>query len=230
MAPIAEAMPQPSAVIQPTRMPTRRADSGLPAAARMARPMRVRRKKSVRAPRWMSVTAIITARWVQTRPLTWEDRGGEAIEPEGLAGRRERFGELLPDGVAVLTAGIDVQKDRLEVQIVGWGRDEEAWVTTHRQLWGDPSGPNVWADLDHLLLGAWPHAREMPDLPIRAACLDSGGHHTAVAYEFARTRLRRRIWAVKGRGGMGLRPWPRRASAGKGGAPVFIVGVDAAKA
>ncbi len=43
-APIAAAMPQPSAVIQPTRIPTKRADSGLAAAARIARPSRVPRK------------------------------------------------------------------------------------------------------------------------------------------------------------------------------------------
>jgi phage terminase large subunit GpA-like protein len=168
--------------------------------------------------------------WVNTAlGETWEDRGGEAIEPDSLLGRRESFGEQLPDGVAVLTAGVDVQKDRLEVQVVGWGRDEESWVIEHRQIWGDPSGPAVWQDLDTLLLGAWRHPRDGADMLIRAACVDSGGQHTSAAYEFARRRMGRRVWAIKGRGGEGVKPWPRRASAGKNQAPVFIVGVDALK-
>lgn len=168
--------------------------------------------------------------WVNTAlGKTWEDRGGEVIEPDGLAARRENFGEELPDGVAVLTAGVDVQKDRLEVQIVGWGRDEESWIVAHRQIWGDPSGPAIWQDLDQVLLGRWRHPRDGADQLLRAACVDSGGHHTAMAYEYARPRLRRRVWAIKGRGGEGLRPWPRRASTRKGGAPLFIVGVDALK-
>lgn len=168
--------------------------------------------------------------WVNTSlGETWEDRGGERIEPDALLGRREPFGQALPEGVAILTAGVDVQGDRLEVQIVGWGADEESWILEHRQIWGDPSGPAIWNDLDALLLGTREHARETAPLPIHATCIDSGGHHTAAAYRFASARLRRRVWAIKGRGGEGVKPWPRRASAGKGGAPVFLVGVDALK-
>ena len=62
----------------------------------------------------------------------WEDRGSAAMEPGGLAARRERFGDQLPAGAAVLTAGMDVQGDRLEAQLVGWGADEEPWVIEHR--------------------------------------------------------------------------------------------------
>jgi DNA replication protein DnaC len=60
--------------------------------------------------------------------------------------------------------------------------------------------------------------------------VDTGGHHTKMAYEFCRTRLARRIWAIKGRGGPGIPVWPRRPTrTNKGKIPLFIVGVDAVK-
>ena len=116
------------------------------------------------------------------------------------------------------------RSDRIEVQIVGWGRDEEAWVIDYRVLWGDPSGPRLWSDLDGVLNGTW------GDLPVRAVAVDTGGHHTKMAYEFCRTRLARRIWAIKGRGGPGIPVWPRRPTrSNKAKIPLFIVGVDAVK-
>ena len=140
------------------------------------------------------------------------------------------MGEGLPEGVAVLTAGVDVQGDRLEVQVVGWGRDEESWVVDYRVIWGDPSGPRVWADLDIAPQATYVHAKAVPDLPIRAVTIDTGGHHTKASYEFCRTRLARRVWAIKGRGGTGAPVWPRRPSrTNKGKIPLFIVGVDAVK-
>jgi phage terminase large subunit GpA-like protein len=132
--------------------------------------------------------------------------------------------------VALLTAGVDVQGDRIEVQVVGWGRDEESWVVDYRILWGDPSGPRLWADLDTFLRTAYVHAKAVPDLAIRAVAVDTGGHHTKAAYEFCRTRLARRIWAIKGRGGPGVPVWPRRPTrTNKGKIPLFLVGVDAVK-
>lgn len=161
---------------------------------------------------------------------TWEDQAGEAVEPDPLMARRESWGVMLPAGVAVLTAGVDLQGDRIEVQVVGWGRDEECWIVDYKVIWGDPSGPKVWADLDSALLTTYAHCRAVPDLSIRAVAIDTGGHHTKAAYEFCRTRLGRRIWAIKGRGGPGIPVWPRRPTkTNKGKIPLFIVGVDAVK-
>ncbi len=100
----------------------------------------------------------------------------------------------------------------------------QAWVTDYRVLWGDPSGPRLWSDLDGVLKSTW------GDLSVRAVAVDTGGHHTKMAYEFCRTRLARRIWAIKGRGGPGIPVWPRRPTrTNKGKIPLFIVGVDAVK-
>jgi phage terminase large subunit GpA-like protein len=70
-------------------------------------------------------------------------------------------------------------------------------------LFGDPSGPLVWEDLDNLLLTSFPHARQMDDLPIFAAAVDTGGANTMSAYAFCRDRQDRRVWGIKGIGGMG---------------------------
>ena len=169
--------------------------------------------------------------WVNTKlGESWEDQAGDTVPADPLMARREEWGGDLPDAVAVLTAGVDVQGDRLELQVIGWGKDEESWVVDYRIIWGDPSGPRVWADLDMALQATYVHPRAVPDLPIRSVCIDTGGHHTKASYEFCRTRLSRRVWAIKGRGGMGVPVWPRRPTrSNKGKIPLFIVGVDAVK-
>ncbi|MBF0138603.1 MAG: phage terminase large subunit family protein, partial [Magnetococcales bacterium] len=120
--------------------------------------------------------------WINTKMgETWEE-SAEHLDTDGLMLRREEFGPHLPPGVVILTSGIDVQDDRLEVETVGWGLDEESWSVDYRVIWGDPSGPVVWKDLDDLLRRPLPHARQMSDLHIRAAAVDTGGHHTLQAY------------------------------------------------
>lgn len=168
--------------------------------------------------------------WVNTKLAeTWEERDGESLDSEGLMLRREDYGPAVPAPVAVLTCGIDVQDDRLELEVVGWGRDEESWSVDYRVLWGDPSGPDLWTELDAFLDGRYAHETLPEGLRIEAACLDTGGHHTLAAYAFVRGKERRRIWAIKGAGG--AKPiWPKRPSrANKGKVNLFTVGVDAAK-
>jgi len=168
--------------------------------------------------------------WCNTKLAeSWEE-DADRINGEGLLERREDWGHLLPPGVAILDAGVDVQDDRIEVEVVGWGKDEESWSIDYRVLWGDPSSPAVWKDLDDFLSRTFPHSREVADMAIRAVAVDTGGHHTLKSYAFCRARQGRRIWAIKGRGGMGVPIWPRRPSKNnKGKVPLFIVGVDACK-
>lgn len=167
--------------------------------------------------------------WTNTKLAeSWEDMAGEAVEPDPLMARRETW-NLLPEGITILTAGVDVQGDRIEVQVIGWGRDEESWSVDYRVIWGDPSGPRLWHDLDAYLQTTWHCSGNRADMAIRASCIDTGGHHTKMAYEFCRTRLARRIWAIKGRGGAGVPVWPRRPTRVRGKVPLFIIGVDAVK-
>jgi phage terminase large subunit GpA-like protein len=160
----------------------------------------------------------------------WEDESAAAPDTLAFLSRLEQWGELLPAGVVCLTAGVDTQDDRLEFEIVGWGRDEESWSIEHQVLWGDPAQPDVWAALDAELKRTFRHSRAVPDMPIRSVAIDSGGHRTQAVYSFASERQARRIWAIKGRGGQGIPVWPKRPSrAGRGNMPLYIVGVDAAK-
>lgn len=169
--------------------------------------------------------------WVNTKlGESWEDRSGEAPPPGGLEARLEDWGPDLPTAVVVLTAGVDVQPDRLEVEVVGWGRGEESWSIAHEVLQGDASGDAVWRELDELLQRKFKHAAEGLELTIRACCVDSGGHNAMAVYTFCGPRLRRRIFAIKGQGGEGKPAWPRRAThRTRDRSPLFLIGVDTIK-
>lgn len=158
----------------------------------------------------------------------YEDRTGEKIDETGLMARRELW-EGIPDDVLLLTSGVDIQKDRIEVSVIGWTAKEQARVVQHLRLMGSPSEPAVWSDLDDVLLETW---RTESDryLTIRAACIDSGGHHTEQVYQFCGTRGGRRVLAIKGRAGQ-YPIWPTKLSKVKlkHGAALHLVGVDTAK-
>lgn len=158
---------------------------------------------------------------------TWEE-SGERVEGASLIQRIEAYDdESLPGSVTALTAGVDTQDDRLEVQVIGWGKQEEAWVAWYEVIPGDPAQPQVWKDLDGLLLSSY-RTVDGRTLKIGAACIDTGGHHAAPALSFCRARRLRRVFATKGMAGP--KPiWPMRASRTKTNDQVFLVGVDTAK-
>jgi len=168
--------------------------------------------------------------WINTAlGETYEERG-EQVETVGLAQRREPYtAQSIPQQVLMLTAGVDVQDDRLEITIVGFGKEEETWIVEHGVLRGDPGSDSLWHDLD----GYMARKRETEDgrpLLIEAQAIDSGGHFTQQVYAYCAKRKARRVWAIKGAGGFGRLIWPKSAGrAGKTSAQVFIVGVDTAK-
>jgi phage terminase large subunit GpA-like protein len=82
---------------------------------------------------------------------TFDESELAAVDADGLAARAEVYARPVPDGVRLLTAGVDVQQDRLEVEIVGWGDDEESWSIDYAAIPGDPTGPDVWAELTSIL-------------------------------------------------------------------------------
>ena len=164
---------------------------------------------------------------------TWEEQGDQA-DPTGLMERAVAFPAPVPQGGAILTAGIDMQQDRLEVEVVAWGLGEESWSVDYRVLWGNPMQGDVWDDLDDYLSQTWLH-QSGAQLAISASAMDTGGTAgmTQAAYEYARGKLGRRLFAIKGVGGWG-RPIvsaPSRKRSGRGARPVdlFTVGVDEAK-
>ena len=137
-----------------------------------------------------------------------------------------------PSRPTFITVGADFQADRGEFEVVGWGRDEESWSLDYTIIEGDPELPDFWRRVDDYLLRSW-RREDGTELKVMAACLDSG-HHTEHVYQFARARLGRRIWAVKGqsaRHGQRSPVWPtaRPSSRRKQGFRPVILGVNAAK-
>lgn len=156
----------------------------------------------------------------------WEEQG-ETVDKSGLENRGEHYGpDDLPDEVLLATAGVDVQGNRLEVQIVGWGAGEESWPAFYVVLPGDPAQPTVWDDLDELLKEPL-RTTSGRLVRIRAACVDAGGHHAAQVHAFCKSKLARRIYPIVGNQGP-KKIWPVRHSRSKHG-HVYIVGVDTAK-
>lgn len=158
---------------------------------------------------------------------SWEEQA-ETLAGHALSARGEAYDPLtLPEGVRVLTAGVDTQGDRLEVQVIGWGAKEESWPCLYEVIRGDPAQPEVWKQLDALLLETF-RTEGGRNLRVRACCADTGGHHAERVYAFASARKLRNIYAIKGIAGP--KPiWPRKASRAIGNNQVFIVGVDTAK-
>jgi phage terminase large subunit GpA-like protein len=167
----------------------------------------------------------------QTLGEPWEDEAAR-VESHVLLGRRERFGDLVPAGALFLTMGVDTQDDRLEARVWGWGLGEESWLIDVRTLPGDPAKPEVWAMLDGLLEATWPHARGHAPR-IAATAIDSAGHRTDHVYEYVRRTQHRHVRATIGRDGPrpiwtpGHKPRP---GPGRRPVPLFVVGVDNAKA
>jgi phage terminase large subunit GpA-like protein len=162
---------------------------------------------------------------------TWEEEG-DSVEDTALLTRREEYAAEVPESVLVLTAGVDVQDDRLEVEIVGWGKGEESWAIDYQVLWGDPGSEELWQRLDETLSSRYQHERG-GHFNIAATCVDSGGHYTQQVYGYCRKHRHQRIYAIKGMAGSG-RPIvaaPSRRGSGhrRRTVDLFTVGVDAAK-
>jgi phage terminase large subunit GpA-like protein len=159
---------------------------------------------------------------------TWE-LDGEGVDGDELAARRETYPAEVPAGVGVLTAGVDVQRDRIEVAIKGWGRGQESWLVAHHRIYGDPARDETWERLDAILTRSYRHEHGTP-LAIQCACIDSGDGETVQhVYRYVKPRQRRGVYATKG---LSVRDRPilnRPAKANKYGVRVVPIGTEVAK-
>lgn len=132
---------------------------------------------------------------------TWQEKG-EAPEWQRIYERREKWRlGTAPDGVLVLTAGADVQRDRIEIDVWGWGRDLCSWLVDHVVLEGDTSRDEVWSDLTDFLGRTWPHESGV-EMSLARMAIDSGdGGTTNVVYRWVRAVGAGPVVAVKGVGG-----------------------------
>lgn len=134
---------------------------------------------------------------------------------------------VLPEKVRVLIAAVDVQANRFECEVVGWGRDEESWAIEHVQIAGNPEGDNSWNGVEAALLKRYRHASGV-ELEIALAFVDSGKWSDWVYRFVKRPNLQGRAFAIKGASSMAvpiigkMRPWGRWARG-------YLIGTHAAK-
>ena len=130
---------------------------------------------------------------------TWVE-SGEAPDWQRLYDRRERWAPgTVPAGGLFLTAGADIQKDRIEVDVWAWGRGLESWLIEHIVIEGGPERTEPWAALDRLLSQVWPHEGGTA-LALAKLAIDTGYEPTAV-YGWARRAGVAQVAPVKGTDG-----------------------------
>jgi phage terminase large subunit GpA-like protein len=115
---------------------------------------------------------------------TWME-SGEAPDWQRLQGLKEDWrAGTVPAGGLLLTAGADVQKDRIEVDVWAWGRGLQSWLIDHIVIDGGPGDPTCWQKLTDLLGRTWVHASGTP-MTISRLAIDTG-YETAAVYAWAR--------------------------------------------
>lgn len=157
----------------------------------------------------------------------WEE-SADLIEIDDLLGRGESYGLTAPAGVVCLTAGVDVQKNRLECEIVGWGDAEESWSLDYHILTGDPGQPEVWEQLAQVLQTEYAH-ESGGTVRVVAAAIDTGGHHTTAVYAFCRKHAGRNWYAIKGASDASKPLVSRPSLVGRPPTKLYLIGTHAAK-
>lgn len=134
--------------------------------------------------------------------LPFERNLGESLDWEKLHQRSEassyQRGEI-PEGVLIMTAGVDVQGDRLEVSIWGYGRGEQSWLIDHHLILGNPLEDEVWSQLVHVVSKSYQHPLG-GHIRARATCIDSG-YLTQDVYVQVRRLKYLNCFAIKGQAG-----------------------------
>jgi phage terminase large subunit GpA-like protein len=171
---------------------------------------------------------------------TWADRSHD-IKPNALKARAEPYGlRTIPIGCLVLTAGVDVQDDRLEIKIKGWGMDNKRWTIDYHIIFGNPADEKTWDALGQYLADAKFTNHFGKQLRLEATAIDTGGHHTHMVYAFVRRAPSLgliRVIACKGASTYGrtilgkpsLQDVNWKGQTLKKGVALYIVGADTAK-
>lgn len=168
--------------------------------------------------------------WINTAlGETWEERG-KAADEDKIIQRRERYTADLPDGVLLVTAGVDVQDDRFEVEVTGWGKGYESWGILYTKIPCDLEKEESWDKLERFL-DMELYFKNKNSLLIACSCIDTGGHFTTQAYKFLKKmeRKQKRIYGIKGMGGAGI-PLVNKVSTNNAEkVRIFLLGVDSGK-
>ena len=167
--------------------------------------------------------------WVNTSlGETWKE-ATEGVDPTGLLKRKENWGRIAPEGVIAITAGVDVQDDRLEVEVIGWGLGQESWSLQYHVLHGKPTNAQdkVWQALDDVRQQQIKRA-DGASLNIGITAIDSG-YATQTVYEYCKQHEAERVYAIKGASTIGKPLVSRFSRSNKLRVKLFVIGTDTAK-
>lgn len=161
----------------------------------------------------------------------WEETG-EQGDHEGLYSRAEIYEAEVPDGVLILTAGADVQADRIEYEVVGWGEGEQSWSIDYQVIYGDTTQMDVYKDFFKEVSRSY-QTKKGDAVVVSAVGIDSG-YNTGKVYDALRFAGRSPMYfALKGKGGWNTEEVRRTSRAkierGKWRPEIITVGVDEIK-
>ncbi|NCW70306.1 MAG: hypothetical protein EBV86_17420 [Marivivens sp.] len=168
---------------------------------------------------------------------TWEEEVGARLGADGLRERAEFYeSNTVPEGASLVTAGVDVQDNRVAVGLYAWGEGEECWLMWHGEIYGDPAGKKLWSQVDDIINRTYPRA-DGESVKVSAVGIDSGGHFTSEVYAYCRERRKRGVFALKGQSQRNKPPIGKPSKVDinykgqvlKNSAELFPVGVDTIK-
>lgn len=187
---------------------------------------------------------------------TWEEKN-DSVVAEVLEARAETLGPKLPAGVRMLTTSSDVQDDRIETLVVGWGKCEEMYVLEHRIFYGNLEQAQVWQELGAFLESRWEvdadalnimtaedvkletgeqvetskRAQESKRYSMGIACstIDTGGHFTDAVLKFCASNKHLKVIPIKGANTSGRDVISKSNSRNAYGVELKLVGTDTAK-
>lgn len=168
---------------------------------------------------------------------TWEEEAGAKLGADGLRERAEFYpSNEVPDAASLVTAGVDVQDNRVAIGLYAWGQGEECWLMWHGEIYGDPAGKKLWEQVDDVVFRTYKRASG-DAVKVSAIGVDSGGHFTSEVYTYARERRNRGVFALKGQSQRNKPPISKSSKVDinykgqvlKNSAEVFPVGVDTIK-
>ena len=168
---------------------------------------------------------------------TWEEEVGARLGADGLRERAEFYeSNTVPEGASLVTAGVDVQDNRVAVGLYAWGEGEECWLMWHGEIYGDPAGKKLWSQVDDIINRTYPRA-DGESVKVSAVGIDSGGHFTSEVYAYCRERRKKGVFALKGQSQRNKPPIGKPSKVDinykgqvlKNSAELFPVGVDTIK-
>ncbi len=168
---------------------------------------------------------------------TWEDTETTITDNILLARVEDYTSSKLPEGIVLVTAAVDIQGDRAEVLIKGWGVGEESWYIELERLMGDPKAPysnepsNLWYKVETYLEKIFVHSSGLK-LRISAVGIDTGYLSTSVQRFVKRMHKKgkKHIFALQGKeGNPGSPVLNRPTTNNKLGIKQFTVGTFTAK-